>query len=146
MLQARVAEQTISFSNPSNNKTVFGNIIALESQASQDLAGRLKELVDQATPYRFEIVSNNGLTFKNSTGSTTLTARVYKGSNIDEVSVDSFEWLLDGVKFGGTAKSQLVSAGQVTGTAVVRYNAKLGDTVIGGLEVRYKTFQTEQMA
>jgi phage minor structural protein len=135
MLQARVAEQTISFSNPSNNKTVFGNIIALESQASQDLAGRLKELVDQVTPYRFEIVSDNGLTFKNNEGSTTLTARVFKGSNVDEVSVDSFEWLLDGVSFGGTAKSQLVNAGQVNGTAVVRYNAKIGDTVIGGLEV-----------
>lgn len=134
MLQARVAEQTISFSNPSNNKTVFGNIIALESQASQALAGRLKELVDQATPYRFEIVSDNGLTFKNNEGTTTLTARVFKGSNVDEVSVDSFEWLIDGVSFGSTSKSQLINASQVTGTAVVRYNAKIGNTVIGGLE------------
>lgn len=134
MLQARVAEQTISFSNPSNNKTVFGNIIALESQASQDLAGRLKELVDQVTPYRFEIVSDNGLTFKNNEGSTTLTARVFKGSNVDEVSVDSFEWLIDGVSFGSTSKSQLINSSQVTGTAVVRYNAKIGNTVIGGLE------------
>lgn len=134
MLQARVAEQTISFSNPSNNKTVFGNIVALESQASQSLAGRLKELVDQATPYRFEIVSDNGLTFKNNEGTTTLTARVFKGSNVDEVSVDSFEWLIDGVSFGSTSKSQLINASQVTGTAVVRYNAKIGNTVIGGLE------------
>ncbi len=135
MLQARVAEQTISFSNPSNNKTVFGNIIALESQASQALTGRLKELVDRVTPYRFEIVSDNGLTFKNNEGSTTLTARVYKGPNVEEVSVGSFEWLIDGVSFGGTAKSQLVNASQVTGTAVVRYNAKIGNTVIGGIEV-----------
>lgn len=135
IIQARVAEQSICFSDPTKNKTTFGNILALESRISQDLTGRLKDLVDQATPYRFEIVSDNGLTFKNSTGSTTLTARVYKGSNIDEVSVDSFEWLLDGVKFGGTAKSQLVNASQITGTAVVRYNAKIGDTVIGGIEV-----------
>lgn len=134
MLQARVAEQTISFSNPSNNKTVFGNIVALESQASQSLVVRLKELVDQATPYRFEIVSDNGLTFKNNKGTTTLTARVFKGSNVDEVSVDSFEWLIDGVSFGSTSKSQLINASQVTGTAVVRYNAKIGNTVIGGLE------------
>lgn len=134
MLQARVAEQTISFSNPSNNKTVFGNIVALESQASQSLAVRLKELVDQATPYRFEIVSDNGLTFKNNEGTTTLTARVFKGSNVDEVSVDSFEWLIDGVSFGSTSKSQLINASQVTGTAVVRYNAKIGNTVIGALE------------
>lgn len=135
IVQARVAEQSICFSDPTKNKTTFGNILALESRVSQDLTGRLKELVDQVTPYRFEIVSDNGLTFKNSTGSTTLTARVYKGSNVDEVSVDSFEWLLDGVSFGGTTKSQLVSASQVTGTSVVRYNAKIGDTVIGGLEV-----------
>ena len=135
MLQARVAEQTIRLSNTSNNTTVIGNIVALESQASQDLAGRLKELVDQVTPYRFEIVSDNGLTFKNNEGSTTLTARVFKGSNVDEVSVDSFEWLIDGVSFGSTSKSQLINASQVTGTSVVRYNAKIGDTVIGGLEV-----------
>lgn len=135
IIQARVAEQSICFSDPTKNKTTFGNILALESRVSQDLTGRLKELVDQVTPYRFEIVSDNGLTFKNNEGSTTLTARVYKGSNVGEVSVDSFEWLLDGVKFGGTTKSQLVNASQVTGTAVVRYNAKIGDTVIGGLEV-----------
>lgn len=135
IVQARVAEQSICFSDHTKNKTTFGNILALESRVSKDLTGRLQELVEQAMPYRFEIISDNGLTFKNSTGSTTLTARVYKGSNIDEVSVDSFEWVLDGVKFGGTSKSQLVSASQVTGTAVVRYNAKIGDTVIGGLEV-----------
>lgn len=135
IIQARVAEQSICFSDPTKNKTTFGNILALESRVSQDLTGRLKELVDQVTPYRFEIVSDNGLTFKNNEGSTTLTARVYKGSNVGEVSVDSFEWLLDGVKFGGTTKSQLVNASQVTGTAVVRYNAKIGDIVIGGVEV-----------
>nr|WP_245404457.1 phage tail spike protein [Lactococcus paracarnosus] len=135
LLKARVAQQTISFSNPSQNKTTFGNIQALENRLSKDITSRLAQLVEEATPYRFEIVSDNGMTFKNSTGSTTLTARVYKGSNIDEVSVDSFEWLIDGVKFGGTSKSQLVSASQVTGTEVVRYNAKIGDTVIGGLEV-----------
>lgn len=135
IVQARVAEQSICFSDPTKNKTTFGNILALESRVSQDLTGRLKELVDQATPYRFEIVSDNGLTFKNSEGNTTLTARVYKGSNAQEVPVDSFEWLLDGVSFGGTSKSQLVNASQVSGTAVVRYNAKIGDVAIGGLEV-----------
>lgn len=135
LLKARVAQQTISFSNPSQNKTTFGNIQALENRLSTDITSRLAQLVEEATPYRFEIVSDNGLTFKNSTGSTTLTARVYKGSNIEEVAVDSFEWLINGVKFGSAAKSQLVSASQVTGAAVVRYNAKIGDTVIGGLEV-----------
>lgn len=134
-IQARVAEQSICFSDPTQSKTIFGNILALESRVSQDLTGRLKELVDQVTPYRFEIVSDNGLTFKNNEGSTTLTARVFKGSNIEEASVDSFEWLIDGVKFGGTAKSQLINASKVTGAAVVRYNAKLGNTVIGGIEV-----------
>lgn len=135
IVQARVAEQSICFSDPTKNKTTFGNILALESRVSQDLTGRLKQLVEEAAPYRFEIVSDNGLTFKNSEGNTTLTARVYKGSNAQEVSVDSFEWLIDGVSFGGTTKSQLVNASQVSGTAVVRYNAKINDVVIGGLEV-----------
>ena len=135
ILSARVSEQEISFTNPLNNKIIFTNFVKLKSDISADLYGRMKDLVDQNTPYRFEIVSDNGLTFKNSTSSTTLTAQVYKGSNVDEVQADSFEWLIDGVSFGGTAKSQLINASQVTGTAVVRYNAKLGDTVIGGVEV-----------
>ena len=135
IVQARVAEQSICFSDPTKNKTTFGNILALESRVSQDLTGRLKQLVDEAAPYRFEIVSDNGLTFKNSEGSTTLTARVYKGSNVQEVSVDSFEWMIDGLSFGSMSKSQIVNASQVSGTAVVRYNAKINDIAIGGLEV-----------
>lgn len=134
-LQARVAEQSICFSDPTKNKTTFGNVLALESRVSQDLTGRLKELVDEAAPYRFEIISSDGLTFKNSQGNTTLTARVYKGSAVVETVVDSFEWLIDGVSFGGTEKSQTVSASQVTGTAVVRYNAVVNEVVIGGVEV-----------
>ncbi|MCJ1993807.1 hypothetical protein GYN24_04340 [Lactococcus piscium] len=135
LLKARVAQQTISFSNPSQNKTTFGNIQALENRLSTDITSRLAQLVEEATPYRFEIVSDNGLTFKNSTGSTTLTARVYKGAKVDEVSVDKFEWTINGNKFGGTSKSQVVKASDIYGTAVVRYNATIGGSVVGGLEV-----------
>lgn len=135
LLKARVAQQTISFSNPSQNKTTFGNIQALENRLSKDITSRLTQLVEEATPYRFEIVSDNGLTFKNSTGSTILTARVYKGAKVDEVSVDKFEWTINGTKFGGTSKSQVVKASDIYGTAVVRYNATIGGSVVGGLEV-----------
>lgn len=135
LLKARVAQQTISFSNPSQNKTTFGNIQALENRLSKDITSRLAQLVEEATPYRFEIVSSYGLTFKNSTGQTTLTARVFKGAKVDEVSVDKFEWTINGTKFGGTSKSQIVKSSDINGTAVVRYNATIGGSVVGGLEV-----------
>lgn len=135
LLKARVAQQTISFSNPSQNKTTFGNIQALENRLSKDITSRLAQLVEEATPYRFEIISSDGLTFKNSTGQTTLTARVYKGAKVDEVSVDKFEWTINGTKFGGISKNQLIKASDINGTAAVRYNATIGGVVVGGLEV-----------
>lgn len=135
LLKMRVAQQKISFTQPQNNKTVVGNVKALESGISSDLADRMKQLADEVAPYRFEIVSDNGLTFKNSQGSTTLTARVYKGVNVDEVTVDSFDWYLNGTKFGGTDKSQTIKSSDISGTATVRFSAKLNGLAIGGLEV-----------
>lgn len=135
LLKMRVAQQKISFTQPQNNKTIVGNVKALESGISSDLLGRMKELADEVAPYRFEIVSDNGLTFKNSSGNTTLTARVFKGTKVDEVAVDSFEWMINGTAFGFGTKSQTVSAGQVNGTATVRYNAIIADEKVGGLEV-----------
>ncbi|WP_460056254.1 phage tail spike protein, partial [Pseudolactococcus yaeyamensis] len=135
ILKARVSEQVISFTNPTTNKTIFGNFKALENQLSSDLQGRLAALVEAAAPYRFEIVSSDGLIFKNSAGSTTLTARVYKGSSITETVVDSFNWTIGGVVFGTSSASQVVSTDDIDSKAVVRYEAIINDMVIGGTEV-----------
>lgn len=130
MLQARVAEQTISFSNPSNNKTVFGNIIALESRASQDLTSRLKELVDQATPYRSLIETTNGTQFKNGTGSTVLTARIYKGSSDTETVADNYVWIRDGTTIA-TTQAITVNATDIVDKSVYTFQATVGSKTVG---------------
>jgi hypothetical protein len=135
MLKARVSEQVISFTNPAQNKTIFGNFKALESQLSSSITDRLATLVEEATPFRFEIVSSDGLTFKNSVGQTTLTGRVYKGATITEYAVDSFVWTVAGRTFGGNGASQVVTADDIDATAVVRYRAIVNGMTIGGAEV-----------
>ena len=96
ILSARVSEQEISFTNPLNNKITFTNFVRLKSDISADLYGRMKDLVDENTPYRAELETTNGIQFKNSAGSTTLTARIYKGSDISETIADSYSWSKDG--------------------------------------------------
>ncbi|NEX51298.1 hypothetical protein GTP05_13370, partial [Lactococcus lactis] len=96
ILSARVSEQEISFTNPNNNKLTFTNFVRLTSDISADLYGRMKDLVDQNTPYKAEVETTNGLQFKNGKGSTTLTARIYFGSDAIETKADSYSWTKDG--------------------------------------------------
>ncbi|NEX56524.1 hypothetical protein GTP08_13030, partial [Lactococcus lactis] len=96
ILSARVSEQEISFTNPLNNKITFTNFVRLKSDISADLYGRMKDLVDQNTPYKTEVETTNGLQFKNGKGSTTLTARIYFGSDAIETKADSYSWTKDG--------------------------------------------------
>lgn len=96
ILQARVSELEISFSNPSNNKLTFSNYVELESGISDDLESRLAQLIKDSTPYRAELTTTNGVQFKNGTGTTTLGAHIYFGSDVTETIADSYEWSKDG--------------------------------------------------
>lgn len=79
LLEARVSEQEVSFSDPTKNKNIFANFRALENQLSSDITSRLATIVENALPYTMEVLSSDGLVFKNGEGSTTLTPRVLKG-------------------------------------------------------------------
>lgn len=48
LVEARVADQKISFTNPDSNKTTFANFKALENRISDDMQARLNELDEQA--------------------------------------------------------------------------------------------------
>lgn len=65
ILQARIKEMDISFTNPLNNKIVLSNFIRISSQISSDLQKRLETLVDDASPYTMTISTSNGVIFKN---------------------------------------------------------------------------------
>ena len=125
LLSARVTEQERSFTDPSQNKTVFDNFTELESQISEDLIGRVEELIQANKSYSAYIDSNNGLVFKNNTGSTTLTAKITSG--ITDVTADmTINWFKDGAA-AGSGTTLIVNASDVSETAVYSIQAVNGN-------------------
>ncbi|MEW6855864.1 phage tail protein, partial [Streptococcus iniae] len=79
-LEARVSEQHISFTEPNQNKTVFDNYKALENKTSSILIDRMNDMAEEAKPYDLRLITDNGTTFKNSTGRSVLTAELWKSN------------------------------------------------------------------
>lgn len=134
ILSARVSEQEISFTNPLNNKITFTNFVKLKNQISADLYGRMKDLVDENTPYRAELETTNGIQFKNGVGSTTLTARIYFGSDAVETKADSYEWRKDGTLVADV-KEITVDANGINEKSVFTYKATVNGKVVGTVSV-----------
>ncbi|WP_259771806.1 phage tail spike protein [Lactococcus lactis] len=134
ILQARVSELEISFSNPSNNKLTFSNYVELESGISDDLEARLAQLIKDNTPYRAELTTTNGVQFKNGTGSTTLSAHIYFGSDTTETIADSYEWSKDGTVVAN-AQTITVDASGVADKAVYSFKATVGGKVVASQSV-----------
>lgn len=95
VVQARVTEQKISFSNPASNKTVFSNFKAFENQLSDGIQEALERLFEQSKPYIVKLSTNNGIIFKNQTGESVITPTLYKGGKLITAGV-SWRWSLNG--------------------------------------------------
>ena len=95
IVQARVSEQKISFSNPASNKTIFSNFKALENQLSDGIQEALERLFEQSKPYTIKLSTSNGIIFKNQTGESVITPTLYKGGKLITAGV-SWRWSLNG--------------------------------------------------
>lgn len=133
-LSARVSELEISFTNPTNNKITFSNYVKLKSEVSDDLLDRMQSIIDQNTPYRSEIMTTNGIQFKNGTGSTDLSAHIFKGADAVETVADTYTWFRDGTPMAQT-QAITVSAASVPEKAVYSYEAKKNGAVVGTASV-----------
>ena len=100
IVEARVSDQKISFTNPQSNKTTFANFKALENQLSDGIQKRLDELVEQAKPYTIKLSTDNGVVFKNQEGETIIIPKLYKGGK-PSVSSVIWSWELDGATTTG---------------------------------------------
>lgn len=124
LLEARVSEQEVSFSDPTKNKNVFSNFKALENKLSTDITGRLDQLIQEALPYTAEILSDNGTVFRNGEGETTLTARVLKG-NADVTQSVNLTWQrADAPQTAATTPSVTIQATEVLEKAVYKLAVK----------------------
>lgn len=79
ILQARVTEQVISFSNPNNNTLTFSNYVKLGSKISDTLRNRMAEMIEARLPYTLKMSTSAGTSFKNGTGESIVTPELYKG-------------------------------------------------------------------
>lgn len=136
ILSTRISEQEISFSNPLNDKLTFSNFVKLKSRISDDLIDRMNDLINQNTPYRLEIYTDNGTVFKNSAGQTTLSAHIFFGQAITESEADAIQWYKDGEAIVlGTETSWTVNAEDIDEKAVYYYQATVGEKTFKSMEL-----------
>ncbi|WP_353727234.1 hypothetical protein ABQ274_12015 [Lactococcus lactis] len=133
-LSARVSELEISLTNPTNNKITFSNYIKLKSEVSDDLTARMQEIINANTPYRSELSTTNGTQFKNGTGTTTLGAHIYFGSDDKETTADSYEWSKDGTVVANV-QTITVDASGVANKAVYSFKATVAGKVVASQSV-----------
>ena len=133
ILSARVLEQVVSFDDATVEQATFGNYKALQSQISADLIAKMQQLAEENAPYKAVTLTTNGLTFKNSEGSTTLTARLYKGSK--EIVPESYAWTIDGVAISENSEQHEITADDINGKAVVRWSAVINGVMVAFDEV-----------
>ncbi|MGN1275393.1 MAG: phage tail protein, partial [Floccifex sp.] len=95
-LEARVTEQEISFTDPTNNKTTFDNFEEKQSEIGDSLIKEMYSMIEKNKKYDLVISSNKGTVFKNTEDASIFTA--YLKDNGKDVSDDFIiQWYKDDV-------------------------------------------------
>ena len=132
ILQARVSEQVISFSNPNNNTLTFSNYVKLKSQLSSNLSARMQEMIDKKVPYTIQVATTNGTAFKNHTGESVITPTLKKGDKVITADV-TYRFSLDGnVVTGGF---YVARGSEVEDTTILTIAAYVGNDEVAVDEV-----------
>ncbi|MFU2180700.1 N-acetylmuramoyl-L-alanine amidase [Streptococcus pluranimalium] len=132
ILEARVSEQTISFTNPASNKTVFDNFKALENKLSDGILSKLEELANAAIPYHLTVSTSNGVSFKNNEGASRVIPTLYKsGRKIDAL----FKFILGENETVGD--DLLVNASDISGTQKLTIIAYVDNQEVAQTEITF---------
>lgn len=119
LLEMRVSEQTISFTNPKNNKTTFSNAKALENRLSQGIQQQLDRMIEDAKPYTIKLATDNGIAFKNSQGQTIVTPTLMRGNKVIN---SGWRWTVGGV-IKSTSARYIVNASDIDQKMVLTVSA-----------------------
>lgn len=96
LLEARISEQTISFSDPTKNKTVYSNYRILQNKVSQSLLDRIDEVKKYAEQvaktYIFSISNVGSPMFKDGEGEVIFTAKIEKNNQDMTGEFTEFNW------------------------------------------------------
>lgn len=131
-LEARVSEMIISFDNPANNSFIFTNYRKIDNKPSAALQTRIEQAVESKLPYRIELATTGGVTFKNNEGETIVKPSLYKG-NLPYTTDVSWRWALDGAATVGTQYH--IQARDITDTEVLTVAAYVGNLEVATTEI-----------
>lgn len=146
LLEARISEQTISFSDPTKNKTVYSNYRILENKVSKSLLDRIDEVKKYAEQvaktYIFSINNVGSPMFKNGEGEVIFTAKIEKNNQDMTGEFTNFNWIKQ--KKDGSLDTEWNEAHKNIGkaltvkpedfedTATFSYEALQDDLIYGG--------------
>lgn len=119
LLEMRVSEQVISFTNPKNNKTTFSNAKALENRLSQGIQQQLDRMIEDAKPYTIKLATDNGIAFKNGQGQTIVTPTLMRGNKVINAG---WRWTVNDV-IKATSPSYIVRASDINQKMVLTVSA-----------------------
>lgn len=131
-LEARVSEMIISFDNPANNSFVFTNYRKLDNNPSSALQTRIEQAVESKLPYRIELATTGGVTFKNNEGETIIKPSLYKG-NLPWTKDVTWHWTLNSIVTDGM--QYRIQARDITDTAVLTVDAFVGGNKVATTEI-----------
>ncbi|MFI3078979.1 hypothetical protein [Streptococcus sp. 2021WUSS124] len=134
LLEVRVSEQTISFTKPSTNKTVFDNVRALKNKLSNGIQERWQELFEASQPYLIKLSTDNGVIFKNQIGQSIVTPTLYKGGKPVVAGV-TWRWSLDG--HTTTGMTYTVRGADVMDTSTLTVAAYIGNDEVAVDELTF---------
>lgn len=146
LLEARISEQVISFSDPTKNKTVYSNYRILQNKVSQSLLNRIDEVKKYAEQvaktYIFSLSNVGSPMFKNGEGEVIFTAKIEKNNQDFTGDFTEFNWIkqkkdgsLDIVwndEHKNFGKTLTVTPLDFEDTATFSYEALQDDLSIGG--------------
>ena len=131
-LEARVSEMIISFDNPANNSFVFTNYRKLDNKPSSALQTRIEQAVESKLPYRIELATTGGVTFKNNEGETIVKPSLYKGNLLWTKDV-TWRWTLNSIVTDGM--QYRIQARDIADTAVLTVDAFVGGKKVATTEI-----------
>jgi phage minor structural protein len=133
LLEMRVSEQSISFTNSKNNKTTFSNAKALENRLSQGIQQQLDRMIEDAKPYTIKLVTDNGTAFKNGQGQSVVTPTLIKGNKVIN---SGWRWVVDGV-IKATSSSYIVRASDISQKMVLTVSAWVDNKEVASEQVTF---------
>ncbi|ETW90659.1 hypothetical protein X841_03770 [Streptococcus thermophilus M17PTZA496] len=132
-IRARAVEQKISFSNPINNKTTFGNFKELENRTSGDLRSVLEQMVEKSRPYTIMVSTDNGVLFKNNTGQSTLRPTLKRGNQVVNAT---YRFVIDG-SIVSSGLTYTVRASDIVKPTVLTISAWVDDKEVASEEITF---------